>query len=248
MTRERSEHAWRVALRERWLARRERRLAQRHREARERVHDEEHALAPIAEVLGDRRRCERGADADEGRGVARRRDDDAAGQAIAVTQYVRDEVADLAATLAPFRNLIRQYEHTHDTSSSDLAAALAYMAQGETPLMNETPAPRHRFEDRDPKRAHPREERAGESPAERPRRPRRGPEPGMQTYRIEVGHQHGVKPANIVGAIANEAEMSSQHIGRIEIFDDHSLVDNDSRRTVLTALGEFLNKHIGPKP
>ena len=47
----------------------------------------------------------------------------------------------------------------------------------------------------------------------------------MQTYRIEVGHQHGVKPANIVGAIANEAEMSSQHIGRIEIFDDHSLVD-----------------------
>jgi hypothetical protein len=29
--------------------------------------------------------------------------------------------------------------------------------------------------------------------------------------------------------------------------DDHSLVDNDSRRTVLTALGEFLSKHIGPK-
>ena len=47
----------------------------------------------------------------------------------------------------------------------------------------------------------------------------------MRTYRIEVGHQHGVKPANIVGAIANEAEMDSQHIGRIEIFDDHSLVD-----------------------
>ena len=47
----------------------------------------------------------------------------------------------------------------------------------------------------------------------------------MQTYRIEVGHQHGVKPANIVGAIANEAQMDSQHIGRIEIFDDHSLVD-----------------------
>jgi len=34
-----------------------------------------------------------------------------------------------------------------------------------------------------------------------------------------------VKPANIVGAIANEAEMESRHIGRIEIFDDHSLVD-----------------------
>ena len=137
--------------------------------------------------------------------------------------------ADLAATLAPFRNLVQQYEHTHDTSSTDLAAALAYMAQGEAPLMNESPAPRPRFEDRDPKRAHPREDsrppRAGEASAERPRRPRRGPEAGMQTYRIEVGHQHGVKPSNIVGAIANEAQMDSQHIGRIEIFDDHSLVD-----------------------
>ena len=136
---------------------------------------------------------------------------------------------DLAATLAPFKNLIQQYEHTHDTSSSDLAAALAYMAQGETPLMNESPAPRPRFDDRDPKRANPREDSRPSRPDapadERPRRPRRGPEPGMQTYRIEVGHQHGVKPANIVGAIANEAEMSSQHIGRIEIFDDHSLVD-----------------------
>ena len=136
---------------------------------------------------------------------------------------------DLAATLAPFKNLIQKYEHTHDTSSTDLAAALAYMAQGETPLMNESPSPRPRFEDRDPKRPHAREDsrppRAGAPSAERERRPRRGPEPGMQTFRIEVGHQNGVKPANIVGAIANEAEMSSQHIGRIDIYDDHSLVD-----------------------
>ena len=141
--------------------------------------------------------------------------------------------ADLVATLVPFRNLIQQYEHTHDSAPTDLAAALAYMAQGETPLMNESPSPRPRFEDRGGKREHPREgareesqrPRAGEAQAERPRRPRRGPEAGMQTYRIEVGHQHGVKPANIVGAIANEAQMDSQHIGRIEIFDDHSLVD-----------------------
>ena len=47
----------------------------------------------------------------------------------------------------------------------------------------------------------------------------------MQTYRVEVGHQHGVKPGNILGAIANEAEIDAQYIGRIEIFDDHSLVD-----------------------
>jgi ATP-dependent RNA helicase DeaD len=139
---------------------------------------------------------------------------------------------DLAATLAPFRNLVEQYQHTNDATPIDLATALAYMAQGETPLMNESLAPRPRFEDRQGKREQPssgaREEspsRASEPQADRPRRPRRGPEAGMQTYRIEVGHQHGVKPANIVGAIANEAQMDSRHIGRIEIFDDHSLVD-----------------------
>jgi ATP-dependent RNA helicase DeaD len=47
----------------------------------------------------------------------------------------------------------------------------------------------------------------------------------METFRIEVGHQHGVQPGNIVGAIANEADLESRYIGRIDIRDDHSLVD-----------------------
>ena len=47
----------------------------------------------------------------------------------------------------------------------------------------------------------------------------------MQPYRIEVGHAHGVKPANIVGAIANEAGLDAKYIGRIEIFDDYSTLD-----------------------
>jgi len=34
-----------------------------------------------------------------------------------------------------------------------------------------------------------------------------------------------VKPGNIVGAIANEAEINSKYIGRIAIFDDYSTVD-----------------------
>jgi ATP-dependent RNA helicase DeaD len=50
-------------------------------------------------------------------------------------------------------------------------------------------------------------------------------EPGMETFRVEVGHAHGVKPGNIVGAIANEAGLDSKHIGRISIEDDHSLID-----------------------
>jgi ATP-dependent RNA helicase DeaD len=62
---------------------------------------------------------------------------------------------------------------------------------------------------------------------ERPRRqaPARAPEPGMETFRVEVGHVHGVKPGNLVGAIANEAGLESKYIGRIAIENDHSLVD-----------------------
>ena len=47
----------------------------------------------------------------------------------------------------------------------------------------------------------------------------------MERFRIQVGHSHGVKPGNIVGAIANEAELDSQYIGRINIFDEYSTVD-----------------------
>jgi ATP-dependent RNA helicase DeaD len=61
------------------------------------------------------------------------------------------------------------------------------------------------------------------------RKPRRANddvvEDGMDRYRIEVGHAQEVKPANIVGAIANEAGIDSQYIGRIQIFDEHSFVD-----------------------
>ena len=47
----------------------------------------------------------------------------------------------------------------------------------------------------------------------------------MDRYRIEVGHNHEVKPGNIVGAIANEADIESKYIGRISIYDDHSTID-----------------------
>lgn len=47
----------------------------------------------------------------------------------------------------------------------------------------------------------------------------------METYRVEVGEVHGVKPGNIVGAIANEAGLDGRLIGRVDIREDHSFVD-----------------------
>jgi ATP-dependent RNA helicase DeaD len=44
------------------------------------------------------------------------------------------------------------------------------------------------------------------------------------TYRIEVGYEHGVKPGNIVGAIANVAGLSGPQIGHVDIRGDHSYV------------------------
>jgi ATP-dependent RNA helicase DeaD len=68
-----------------------------------------------------------------------------------------------------------------------------------------------------------REEERAERPTER-RRPKPG-EPRMETYRVAVGKIHRVKPANIVGAIINEAGLDGKMIGHIDIQEDHSLID-----------------------
>ncbi len=57
------------------------------------------------------------------------------------------------------------------------------------------------------------------------KRPSSPPPKGMERFRIEVGRIHGVRPKDIVGAIANEAELDSKFIGTITIEEDHSLVD-----------------------
>lgn len=48
---------------------------------------------------------------------------------------------------------------------------------------------------------------------------------GMERYRIEVGRSHGVKPGDIVGAMAKEAGLAGELIGRIELFETFSTVD-----------------------
>jgi ATP-dependent RNA helicase DeaD len=45
------------------------------------------------------------------------------------------------------------------------------------------------------------------------------------TYKIKVGRADGVTPGNIVGAIANEADINSKHIGHIKLHDHYSTVD-----------------------
>lgn len=128
-----------------------------------------------------------------------------------------------ANNLKFFSEIVEQYRQEHNVPALDIAAALAQIAQGDEPLLL----------DKSPKRIKERSfEKSFDKPFEKSssgksKAPRRDskPEEGMERFRLEVGHMHDVKPGNIVGAIANEAEIDSQYIGRINIHDDYSTVD-----------------------
>ncbi len=61
---------------------------------------------------------------------------------------------------------------------------------------------------------------------------------GMQVYRLAVGSQDGVRPRNIVGAIANESGVSGNAIGPIEIHRTYTLIElpSDLSHDVLQTL------------
>ncbi|MDB5078499.1 MAG: box helicase domain protein [Chloroflexi bacterium] len=65
-----------------------------------------------------------------------------------------------------------------------------------------------------------------------------GVERGMTRLYLNVGRDHGVRPGDIVGAIANEADIPGRSIGAIELYDYFSLVDIPSNQSnkVLGAL------------
>jgi ATP-dependent RNA helicase DeaD len=140
-----------------------------------------------------------------------------------------------------FSQLIEQYQQEHNVPALEIAAALAQMLQGGNDFLL-TNKPQRKSKSREDwdredkgRGSRSREDRPRRDRAERgdrERSPRRERQPGdtaldegMQRYRIEVGHDHEVKPGNIVGAIANEADIESKYIGRISIYDDHSTVD-----------------------
>ncbi len=74
----------------------------------------------------------------------------------------------------------------------------------------------------------PRPERTERVERERPAPKRKGPAedaPALERFRVEVGAKHGLKPGNLVGAIANEAGVESRFMGKIEIDDEHSIIE-----------------------
>ncbi|WP_461474169.1 DEAD/DEAH box helicase [Microbacterium sp. HJ5] len=127
-----------------------------------------------------------------------------------------------------FRDIVAHYVRNHDVPEVDVAAALAVVAQGETPLLLEPdPEPVHRERtsrfDRDDRERGGRFDR--DDRGDRPQRRERTPREGMATYRIAVGKRHRVEPRQIVGALANEGGLRRDDFGAIQIRPDFSLVE-----------------------
>ena len=130
-----------------------------------------------------------------------------------------------------FQPLIEQIEREQNIPAVEIAAALASLLQGPTPFLL-TPRPGAATPDSpagrvDHECASGEPSLAGDATAARKLRSPRRSEDGerFETFRIEVGHTHGVQPGNIVAAIANEAGLDGRDIGRIDIREDYSLVD-----------------------
>jgi len=157
----------------------------------------------------------------------------------------------LAAALATpgheaFRPVIEEFLRETDADITDVAAALASLAQGDGSLLlgsradeareSAPPAGRPaRSTERErparsaerparPARSSVRPEAGADSGPRRPRSRDRSHEEPQATYRLEVGKKHGVQPGNIVGAIAHTADLDGSQINGVKVMDDHTLV------------------------
>ncbi|MBL0512281.1 DEAD/DEAH box helicase [Aeromonas rivipollensis] len=135
-------------------------------------------------------------------------------------------------------NLVNELIEEDSADPLELAAALAKLVQGDQPLLLDDSIPepasdragrefeRRDFGDRAPRDFGDRGDRpARRMPSLEPRPLKDNPDVEMERYRVDVGAHHGVKPGQIVGAIANEANIESRFIGNIDIADDFSTVD-----------------------
>ncbi len=167
-------------------------------------------------------------------------------------ERARDEIAKVVESkdLASMREIVEAMASESEMSMVDLAAALLFQKQLKQPLQpKEDPKPRRDSRERDSRerngrdrndrardsrrdsrsdsRADSRGDRNGQrgSRDERPRKAKvNRNDVDWQTYRLEVGKEHGARPGDIVGAIANEISLDSSYIGAINLHDKHSFV------------------------
>lgn len=127
-----------------------------------------------------------------------------------------------SSCLHMYRALLAKLQPEGAMDMEMLAAALLKIAQGERPLIlppDSMIERRHRRECRD------RGAEQRKDGDERPPRRERGDVCEMDLYRIEVGRDDRVEVRHIVGAIANEGDISSRYIGNIKLFASYSTIE-----------------------
>ncbi|WP_427834540.1 DEAD/DEAH box helicase [Actinobacillus pleuropneumoniae] len=125
--------------------------------------------------------------------------------------------------LEKYRELLEDL-FTADQDHEELAAAMMMMLQEKQKLIL-PPDPEIRAargergrRDRDDSRGGRDERRGG-------REHRENNGVAMDLYRIELGREDGVEVRHIVGAIANEGDISSRYIGHIKLHDNYSTIE-----------------------
>jgi ATP-dependent RNA helicase DeaD len=125
-----------------------------------------------------------------------------------------------------FEQLIQEYASESGVAPLQIAAALAQLSQGETPLFLSEREPRINDEPRHEKKERKSSnDKRKKSTGNKPIPLKDFPEIVMRRYKVDVGYNNDVKPGNIVGAIANEADIESCYIGNIDIYDSYATID-----------------------
>ncbi|XKG42072.1 DEAD/DEAH box helicase [Microbacterium marinum] len=141
-----------------------------------------------------------------------------------LTRFDDAITAALAETdrIAGFRDVIAHYVRNHDVPEQDVAAALAVVAQGETPLLLDPAADQLAKTLAADAQRGVRKERTDRPDGGGRERRSKG---DFTTYRIDVGRRQRVEPRQIVGALANEGGLGRDDFGAITIRPDFSLVE-----------------------
>lgn len=149
-----------------------------------------------------------------------------------ITRF-KDKIVDAAQgnDLDFYQKMVESIESDNNIPAIEIAAGLAKLLQGDVPFfLDEKPIKHKEFKERDgggrdrnPRRGKgERSERGDRGNRSRRQTP---PNEGMARFRVEVGRQHGVKPGNIIGCIANEAGLDGEFIQKLTIEDNYSMVD-----------------------
>ncbi len=127
--------------------------------------------------------------------------------------------------LPSYRHMIETYLSEHESTAVDVAAVLALLLNQDKPWKQELSLPKVERPVKEARVRTPssRAERTAGT-VDRSEFKRERAEYPQELFRIDVGRVHGVKPGNIVGAIANEAGLQSRFITGLKIHDDHSTV------------------------